>query len=282
MKELILRGTDMVKAFGETTVLQGVSLEVYKGDFTVIMGASGSGKSTLLYALSGMDRLNGGQLLYTPGRPGKMCQSKLAGARRAGKGKEKCPGSKLSSDKIIDIAHTSEKELTCLRAEDFGFVFQRTHLVSSLTLEENIRMAALICGSMSEKEIGEKTEALIHQMRLEKAKDRLPAQVSGGEAQRAAVARAVITKPGILFADEPTGALNKANTEEVLNLLTALHGEGQSILLVTHDREAALRGNRVLYLEDGAIVGELESGPYQGKDRVREQELASWLEGFHY
>lgn len=265
MKEVILRGTDMVKAFGETTVLQGVSLEVYKGDFTVIMGASGSGKSTLLYALSGMDRLSGGQLLYTPGRPGKMCQS-----------------SKLSSDKMIDIAHASEKELTCLRAEDFGFVFQRTHLVSSLTLEENIRMAALICGSMSEKEIGEKTEALIHQMRLEKAKDRLPAQVSGGEAQRAAVARAVITKPGILFADEPTGALNKANTEEVLNLLTALHGEGQSILLVTHDREAALRGNRVLYLEDGAIVGELESGPYQGKDRVREQELASWLEGFHY
>lgn len=122
-------------------------------------------------------------------------------------------------------------------------------------------MAGLICGSMSENEIRERTDALIRQMRLEKAKDRFPAQVSGGEAQRAAVARAVVTKPRILFADEPTGALNKANTEEVLDLLTALYMQGQSILLVTHDREAALRGNRILYLEDGAIVGELELSP---------------------
>ena len=130
--------------------------------------------------------------------------------------------------------------------------------------------------------IQEKTDALICQMHLEKAKDRLPAQVSGGEAQRAAVARAVITKPKILFADEPTGALNKANTEEVLDLLTALYSRGQSILLVTHDREAALRGNRILYLEDGAIAGELELSSYQGKDREREQKLASWLEGFRW
>ncbi len=246
MKEVIFHGKDMVKTFGEAKVLHGISLELYEGDFTVIMGPSGSGKSTLLYALSGMDRLSGGQLFY----------------------------------KGNDITHASEKELSYLRAEEFGFVFQHTHLVSSLTLEENIRMAGLICNSMSEKETNEKTDALIRQMRLEKAKDRLPAQVSGGEAQRAAVARAVITKPTILFADEPTGALNKANTEEVLNLLTVLHAEGQSVLLVTHDREAALRGNRILYLEDGAIVGELALSPYQGKSIEREQELASWLEGF--
>lgn len=254
MKEVIFHGTDMVKNFGETKVLQGISLELYEGDFTVIMGSSGSGKSTLLYALSGMDSLSGGQLFYK----GKI------------------------SDGKFDIAHASEKELTYLRAEEFGFVFQHTHLVSSLTLEENIRMAGLICSSMSEKETNEKTDALIRQMRLEKAKDRLPAQVSGGEAQRAAVARAVITKPAILFADEPTGALNKANTEEVLNLLTALHAEGQSILLVTHDRETALRGNRILYLEDGAIVGKLTLSPYQGKNMERERELDSWLEGFHW
>lgn len=260
MKEVIFHGTDMVKNFGETKVLQGISLELYEGDFTVIMGSSGSGKSTLLYALSGMDSLSGGQLFY---------KGKFSDGRKTSDGK-------------IDIAHASEKELTYLRAEEFGFVFQHTHLVSSLTLEENIRMAGLICSSMSEKETNEKTDALIHQMRLEKAKDRLPAQVSGGEAQRAAVARAVITKPTILFADEPTGALNKANTEEVLNLLTALHAEGQSILLVTHDREAALRGNRILYLEDGAIVGELTLSLYQGKNMERERELASWLEGFRW
>ncbi len=266
MKQVIFHGTDMVKTFGETKVLQGISLELYEGDFTVIMGSSGSGKSTLLYMLSGMDSLSGGQLFYK----GKFSDGKTSSD-------EKRP-----SDERVDIAHASERELTYLRAEEFGFVFQHTHLVSSLTLEENIRMAGLICGSMSEKETNEKTDALIRQMRLEKAKDRLPAQVSGGEAQRAAVARAVITKPTILFADEPTGALNKANTEEVLDLLTALHAEGQSILLVTHDRETALRGNRILYLEDGAIVGELTLSPYRGKNIERERELTSWLESFHW
>lgn len=270
MKEVLFHGTNMVKTFGETTVLHGINLDLYQGDFTVIMGSSGSGKSTLLYALSGMDLLSGGELFYVQPHAEEICRkSGACGARRTIKEK-------------FDIAHASEQELTHLRAKEFGFVFQRTHLVSSLTLEENIRMAALICGTMSEQEIAEQTSALLCQMRLEKAKDRLPAQVSGGEAQRAAVARAVITKPQMLFADEPTGALNKANTEEVLDLLTALHANGQSILLVTHDREAALRGNRILYLEDGAIVGELMFGTYRGKDTGRERALDAWLERFRW
>lgn len=247
-KDIILSGKEITKSYGDNTVLQGISLELYAGDFTVIMGASGSGKSTLLYVLSGMDQPSGGKLCY----------------------------------RGQDITNASEKELTKLRSEDFGFVFQRTHLVSSLTLKENICMAGLICGSMSEKEVKEKTDMLILQMHLEKAKDRLPAQVSGGEAQRAAVARAVITKPVLLFADEPTGALNKANTEEVLDLLIMTHTEGQSVLLVTHDRDAALRGNRILYLEDGMIMGELMLEPYQGRKKEREQKLASWLEGFRW
>ena len=124
-----------------------------------------------------------------------------------------------------------------------------------------------------------RTDDLIRRMKLEEAKDRLPSQVSGGEAQRAAVARAAINKPAILFADEPTGALNKANSEEVLNLLSSLNAEGQSVLLVTHDREAALRGNRILYLEDGAIIGELNLPVYEGKDKAREEKLTAWLEG---
>lgn len=244
MKEAIISGKNITKTFGDNTVLHGIDIEIYSGDFTVIMGSSGSGKSTLLHTLSGMDYTSSGQLLYR---------------------KE-------------DITNASEKKLTKLRAEDFGFVFQRTHLVSNLTLDENIRMAGLI-GSLSEKEAKERTEELIKRMNLEKARDRLPSQVSGGEAQRAAVARAVINKPSILFADEPTGALNRANSEEVLNLLTALHAGGQCILLVTHDREAALRGNRILYLEDGAIIGELELSAYAGKDKAREKKLSTWLEG---
>lgn len=148
----------------------------------------------------------------------------------------------------------------------------------NLTLSENIRMAGLI-GTLSDKETKTRADALIARMNLGGAKDRLPSQVSGGEAQRAAVARAAINKPSILFADEPTGALSKANSEEVLNLLSSLHSEGQSVLLVTHDKEAALRGNRVLYLKDGAIIGELELPVYQGKDKRREELLSAWLEG---
>lgn len=244
MSEAILSGKGMTKAFGENTVLHGIDMELFAGDFTVIMGSSGSGKSTLLYALSGMDRLSGGQLLF--------------------RGKE--------------ITNASEKELTRLRSEDFGFVFQRTHLISNLTLYENIRMAGLI-GFLSEKESKQRTDALVQRMNLEGTKDRLPSQVSGGEAQRTAVARAVINRPTILFADEPTGALNRANSEEVLNLLSSLHADGQAVLLVTHDKEAALRGNRILYLEDGIITEELTLPVYRGKDRTREAMLSAWLEG---
>ena len=244
MKETLLSGKGILKSFGENTVLNGIDIEIYAGDLTVIMGSSGSGKSTLLYALSGMDRPSGGQILY--------------------RGK--------------DIASASEKELARLRSEAFGFVFQRTHLISNLTLSENIRMAGLI-GALSDQETKIRADAFIARMNLDKAKDRLPSQVSGGEAQRAAVARAVINKPSILFADEPSGALNKANSAEVLNLLSSLHAEGQSVLLVTHDKEAALRGNRILYLEDGAIIGELELPVYEGKDRAREEKLSTWLEG---
>ena len=244
MKEVILSGKGLRKAFGETVVLHDIDVEICAGDFTVVMGSSGSGKSTLLYALSGMDRPGGGQVLY--------------GDR--------------------DLASAPEKELTRLRARDFGFVFQRTHLIGNLTLCENIRMAGLI-GDLPDKEVGLRADALIRRMGLEGAKDRLPSQVSGGEAQRAAVAVAAIKKPSILFADEPTGALNKANSEEVLDLLSRLYGEGQSVLLVTHDKDAALRANRVLYLEDGAITGELDLGAYEGKDKPREERLTAWLEG---
>ena len=244
MREVIISGKGLRKAFGETVVLHDIDVEICAGDFTVVMGSSGSGKSTLLYALSGMDRPGGGQVLY--------------GDR--------------------DLASAPEKELTRLRARDFGFVFQRTHLIGNLTLYENIRIAGLI-GDLPDKEVELRADALVRRMGLEEAKDRLPSQVSGGEAQRAAVARAAIKKPSILFADEPTGALNKANSEEVLELLSGLHEEGQSVLLVTHDKEAALRANRVLYLEDGAITGELDLGTFGGKDKPREERLTAWLEG---
>lgn len=253
MKNTILCGKGVRKTFTqsgkETQILLGIDVDIYEGDFTAIMGSSGAGKSTLLYALSGMDAISGGSVKF--------------------KGKE--------------ISQLSKKKMTELRAKEFGFVFQQTHLVSNLTLFENVAVAGFAAKAGSTKEIKEKTDLLMMKMHAEEAKDRLPSQVSGGEAQRAAIARAMIGNPGILFADEPTGALNKANSVEVMNLLTELNNNGQSILMVTHDVRAALRGNRILYLEDGKILDELNLPPYGNDDwKERENEVLGWLSSLQW
>ena len=147
--------------------------------------------------------------------------------------------------------------MAALRAKEFGFVFQQTHLVSNLTLLENVIVTGYLNKAKSAGEVRERALGLLRQMNVEDAKDRPPSQVSGGEAQRAAIARAMINEPGMIFADEPTGALNKRNTQEVLNILTQLNEKGQSILMVTHDLKAAIRATRLLYLEDGKIIGEM-------------------------
>ncbi len=241
-KNVVLSGKGIYKNFGETQVLKNISLDISEGDFTVIMGSSGSGKSTFLYALSGMDQVSGGTVSY--------------------RGK--------------DVTGCREKEMSRLRAEEYSFVFQGAHLAGNLTLYENILMGAFVNTKYSEKESRDYADTLMERMNLSEVKDRLPSEVSGGEAQRAAVARAVVSRPELLFADEPTGALNKANSEEVLNLFSDLNAEGQTILLVTHDRNAALRGKRILYLEDGNITGELSLLPEQD-EAERKKRLSRWL-----
>lgn len=208
------------------------------------MGPSGAGKSTLLYMLGGMDHISEGRVFYR--------------------------------DK--EITSFAESRMGRLRAEEFGFVFQQTHLVSNLTLLENVLVAGYVGKKDSAEKVRERAENLLRQMDVEEAKNRLPSQVSGGEAQRAAIARAMIGKPGLLFADEPTGALNQANTREVLNLLSDLNRKGQSILMVTHDLRAAARGNRILYLEDGKICDELALKPYnEMEEKQRERDVSQWL-----
>ena len=248
MKKELLNGRGICKSFiqngRETQVLKDVDVAIYEGDFTVIMGASGAGKSTLLYALSGMDSITGGEISFK--------------------------GHKLHL--------FSEKEMAALRAKEFGFVFQQTHLVSNLTLFENVAVAGYAGRKKERKEILDRAAYLLSKMRVNDAKNRLPSQVSGGEAQRAAIARAVINNPGLVFTDEPTGALNKANSREVLDLLTGLNENGQSILMVTHDVRSAVRGNRLLYLEDGKIMDELILAVYKdGEDRIRESKVNDWL-----
>lgn len=242
MSESILTGIGVTKKIGENVILDNVDIEVYKGDFTVIMGASGAGKSTLLYALSGMDGITSGKVIY----------------------KEK------------EISSLGEKAMAQLRSKEFGFIFQQIHLVSNLSLFENVAVAGYI-GKRPEAEVRKRTAELFQQMDLTEAAERLPCEVSGGEAQRAAIARTVIGNTGIIFADEPTGALNRRNTEEVLNLLTELNSQGQTILMVTHDSHAALRGNRIIYLEDGKICGELNLGMYSEADE-RSRKLNNWLQ----
>lgn len=248
MKKKILIGEDLCKSFyGKTSgelVLNHINAEIYEGDFTIIMGPSGAGKSTLLYALSGMDSLTGGRVLY--------------------KGRE--------------ISSLKEKQMASLRAGEFGFVFQKTCLVSNLTLFENVAAAGYLNKNESAGSTAMRAEALLSQMHVEKAKDRLPSQTSGGEAQRAAIARAIINRPGLLFADEPTGALNRKNSEEVLDILTDLNGQGQSILMVTHDLKAAIRGTRLLYLEDGKILDEISLPRFEHTHaREREEKVSEWL-----
>lgn len=213
------------------------------------MGPSGAGKSTLLYALSGMDRITSGEIIYL--------------------------GEKISG--------YSENQMAHLRSQEFGFVFQQTHLVSNLTLYENVAVAGYVGKKHPSQETAKRASALLEQMNVGSAKDRLPTQVSGGEAQRAAIARAMINEPGLLFADEPTGALNKSNSEDVLNLLSQLNRSGQSILMVTHDVRAALRGNRILYLEDGKVLDELNLPDYEETQaREREIQLNSWLSALQW
>lgn len=248
MKKSILSAKEISKSFAhngmQQHILSQLDFDLYEGDFTVIMGASGSGKSTLLYALSGMDKATAGVVRY----------------------KEK------------DLVKLGGKELATLRHTDFGFIFQQMHLIGNLSLFENVAVCGYLNKTAGVKEVRKRTDELLVRMGLEKVKTHLPSQVSGGEQQRCAIARAVVNTPKILFADEPTGALNRQNTIGVLNLLSELNENGQSILMVTHDLKAALRATRLLYLEDGKITGELSLPVYdRQEEKSREAQVNAWL-----
>lgn len=253
MKNVVLSARNVCKTFSqggeEAQILRSVSADIFEGDFTVIMGASGAGKSTLLYSLSGMDNISSGEVLFE--------------------------GENISA--------LSENIQAKLRAEKFGFVFQQTHLVSNLTLFENVAVAGYVGKKGDVNSVREKALRLLQQMNVEDAKDRLPSQVSGGEAQRAAIARAMINSPRLIFADEPTGALNKSNSAEVMRLLSELNKSGQSILMVTHDVRAAIHGNRILYMEDGNILDELALPLYsENEEKTREQKINEWLSALRW
>lgn len=247
MKNTIIKTDMLCKSFvtdGEiNNVIKNMNLEIYEGDFTVIMGSSGSGKSTLLYSLSGMDSVSGGKVFL--------------------------------QDK--EITALKEKELSQLRKKNIGFVFQGINLVENLSIFENIISPTYKTGA-DKKEIEAYAYSLIEKMSLKGHEKKFPNQMSGGQRQRAAICRALINKPQLLFADEPTGALNSSQGQDVLDVFSKVNEEGQSVVMVTHEMKAALRGNRIIYLKDGRIDGDLSLPPYSKEtEREREEEVYQFL-----
>lgn len=236
----VLKTEKLCKSFSnggvQQHVIKNLDLEIVKGDFTVIMGASGSGKSTLLYALSGMDKPTMGKILFN--------------------GKE--------------IQDMSNDQLASFRRGNCGFVFQSIYLLENQTVLDNVLTGALIVQKNS-PELVKKTKELLNKVGInEELWNKYPNQLSGGEAQRVGIVRAIINNPTILFADEPTGQLNSASGKDVLDIFTEVHKNGQSIVMVTHDLKTALRGTRVLFLRDGNVVGEYRMKNY-GEDDMKER-----------
>lgn len=224
-------------------VLRNVNLEIYEGDFTIIMGASGAGKSTLLYSLSGMDKPTLGSVSF--------CGTEIT---------------KMNTD-----------ELALFRRSNCGFVFQQVYLVESMSVLDNIMAAGLLVYKDKRTLLNKAGEILKAVDIDEPLWNKFPTQISGGEAQRVGIARALINDPKLVFADEPTGALNSHTGKAVLDTLTKFNEKGQSIVMVTHDITSARRGNRILYVKDGEIAGECNLGKYVTGDKERHQKLNDFL-----
>ena len=247
MKEVVIEAKDLNKEYdtGQTTVpvINGINLALHKGDFTVIMGSSGSGKSTLLYLLSGLEVPTSGEIWL--------------------------------EDKPV---HTlDEKMMTLIRREYIGFVFQDFNLVPNLTFLENILIPAYLVKN-DRKQLRSRAEQLMTKMDIIDLKDRLPSQVSGGQQQRCSMARAIINNPRVVMADEPTGNLNSSSSEAVLDILTYLNNQGQSIVMVTHEPKSASRADRIIFLRDGQIEDELSFDKRVSTDD-KEVQLLKWLAG---
>lgn len=226
-------------------VLKNIDLEIREGDFTIIMGASGAGKSTLLYSLSGMDKPTVGEISF------------------CGK----------------DITKMNPDALAMFRRTNCGFVFQQTYLVDSMSVLDNVLAAGLLVNK-DKKAVTEKAKEILCSVDIaEELWNKFPTQISGGEAQRVGIARALINHPALVFADEPTGALNSHTGRDVLDALTKFNESGQSIVMVTHDITSARRGNRILYIKDGEIAGECDLGAYIPGDQDRHRKLLDFLNG---
>lgn len=228
----------------QNNVLKNVSFTIQQGELVAVMGPSGSGKSTLLYSVSGMDRPTAGEVI-------------------------------LSGKRITDL---KEKELAKVRLTSMGFIFQQMHMMKNLSIMDNILLPAYQADkSRSRQEINEFCLALMRKLGISDVAENDITEVSGGQLQRACICRSLINKPEIIFADEPTGALNRSASEDVMQELNKLNQEGTTIMLVTHDMKVAAKCSRVLYIVDGNIRGELAMDAPDSQEKQRERKLNNWL-----
>ncbi|WP_458123328.1 ABC transporter ATP-binding protein [Paenibacillus sp. Z3-2] len=248
-KETLIKTVDLCKVYSsgneQFLAAKSINLEVYKGDFTVIMGSSGSGKSTLLYLLSGLDGITSGEVIFKGER----------------------------------IDEYSEKEITDFRSNKIGYVYQSINLIPDFTLLENVAFPGYVAGR-SKKDVNKQALDLLNRIGIGAQAERLPSQVSGGQQQRAAIARALINSPEVIFADEPTGALSQEQGAVILDLLTEMNQNAQSIVMVTHDIKAACRADRLVLVKDGNIEGILELGKYSPDElKARENQIFIFMSG---
>ncbi len=231
----------------QNNVLKNVNFSIEEGDMVAIMGPSGSGKSTLLYSVSGMDRPTAGSVVL---------------------------GEK-------EISALSEKELSEVRLNEMGFIFQQMHMLKNLNIMDNILLPAYQTkkGNRTREQINDYCRELMHKMGISTIAENDITEVSGGQLQRACICRSMINNPRILFADEPTGALNRSSSEDVMELLGKLHEEGTTIMLVTHDLKVASKCSRIMYIEEGNIKGEYDMSDFDPKmdARERERKVNAWL-----
>lgn len=244
--EIILRAEKLCK----NEILKDISFCIHQGEMVAIMGPSGSGKSTLLYNLSGMDQPTGGKIWL----------------------------------KDQEITALSENEKAKVRLHQIGFVFQQMNMMENLNILDNILLPAMQANKernskkKGKKELIKEARSLMKKLSISDLEQRKITEVSGGQLQRACICRSMINRPEIIFADEPTGALNKSATEEVMSALSALNREGTTILLVTHDSRMASRCKRILYLLDGQIQGELILEDCSKEPlKQREEKVNQWL-----
>lgn len=251
MDNVLIRTEKLSKTYSKEAsgnfILKNIDVDIYKGDFTVIMGPSGSGKSTLLNMISGMDKNSLGEVYFDDNK----------------------------------LTNYSDKQLADFRSKKCGFVFQNIYLMESMNTIDNILVSGLLSGQ-NKKEIVRRAKSLLNKVGLkEDICGRYPSELSGGQLGRVGLVRAMINEPTVIFADEPTGALDSTSGEEVLNLLSMVNDEGQSVVMVTHDLKSAIRGNRILYLKDGVIVGELKLDYYKANAKdleERKDTVISFLE----